>query len=386
MRFLTAGESHGEALTAVIEGFPKGVKIESSFIDNELKRRMKGYGRGRRMAIESDKVKIISGMRNKITLGSPIAMLVSNKDHKIFAQGMDELEEIHIPRPGHADLAGYFKYGDKDLRNILERSSARETAARVCIGAVCKQFLSCFSLRIVSFVTAIGSVYSAVKPKSISEILEKAGKSPVSSIDSRKERLMMRQIDEAREKGDSVGGILEVWADGVPPGIGSCMHFDARLDAKIASYIMSIPSVKAVEIGAGFAYARSTGSKMHDGIFLSSDSSKKFRRRTNNSGGIEGGMSNGETLIVRVGVKPIPTLMKPLPSVNIVSGKEEKASVIRSDTCIVEAAGIVAENMIAIALTEGFLDKFGSDSLAEIKRNYKNYLKRLKVRGSNFYV
>jgi len=377
MRVLTAGESHGEALVAIIEGFPKGVKIEASFIDDELERRMRGYGRGKRMAIEDDKVQIISGMRNKITLGSPIAMLVRNKDYNIFTQRADGLKKIHVPRPGHADLAGYFKYADKDLRNILERSSARETATRVCVGAVCKQFLSCFAVKVVSFVTAIGKVSSSLKPESVSDILRRKNKSAVSSIDSDKEHLMMRQIDKAREDGDSVGGVLEVWAQGIPPGIGSCMHFDARLDAKIAGYIMSIPSVKAVEIGAGFDYARMRGHESHDGIFLRNDSSKRLKRKTNNSGGIEGGISNGETLIVRIGVKPIPTLINSLPSVNILSKRKEKASVIRSDTCIVEPAGVIAENMIAIALTEAFLDKFGSDSLPEIKRNYKGYIRNL---------
>ncbi|OPX29144.1 MAG: chorismate synthase [Candidatus Omnitrophica bacterium 4484_171] len=383
MRFLTAGESHGEALAAIIEGFPKGVRIEASFIDSELKRRMKGFGRGKRMAIENDKVHIISGMRNKVTLGSPIAMLVRNKDHNVFTQDADDLKKVYVPRPGHADLAGYFKYAAGDLRNILERSSARETAARVCVGAVCKQFLSCFAVKVASFVTAIGKVSSDLKPKSVSDILKKTNKSAVSSIDSDKERLMMRQIDKARKDGDTLGGVLEVWAQGVPPGIGSCMHFDARLDAKIAGYIMSIPSVKAVEIGAGFDYAGMRGRKSHDGIFLSNNSSGRLMRKTNNSGGIEGGISNGEILVVRVGVKPVPTLVNPLPSVNILNKRKEKASVIRSDTCIVEAAGVIAENMIAIALTEAFLDKFGSDSLREIKRNYKSYIKRnIPARGS----
>jgi len=377
MRFLTAGESHGEFLVSIIEGFPKGVKIEASFIDNELRRRMEGFGRGKRMAIENDKVQIISGMRNKITLGSPIAMLVSNKDYNVFTQKADNLKGIHVPRPGHADLAGYFKYADKDLRNILERSSARETAARVCVGAVCKEFLSCFAIKVASFVTAVGKVSSNLKPKSISDILRRKNKSAVSSIDFGKGRLMMRQIDKARKDGDTLGGVLEVWAQGVPPGIGSCMHFDTRLDTKIAGYMMSIPSVKAVEIGAGFDYARMRGSESHDGIFLRNDSSKRLKRKTNNCGGIEGGMSNGETLIVRIGVKPIPTLINSLPSVNILSKRKEKASVIRSDTCVVEAAGVIAENMIAIALTEAFLDKFGSDSLPEIKRNYRSYIRNL---------
>jgi len=377
MRFLTAGESHGEALVAIIEGFPKGVKIEASFIDNELKRRMAGYGRGKRMAIEEDKVCIISGMRNKITLGSPIAMLVKNRDHNIFTQKSDNLKGLHIPRPGHADLAGYFKYGDKDLRNILERSSARETAARVCVGAVCKQFLSYFDIKLASFVTTVGKVSSNLKPKNVSDILRRTNKSAISSIDYAKERLMMKEIDKAREDGDSVGGILEVWAEGVPPGLGSCMHFDTRLDTKIAAYIMSIPSVKAVEIGAGFDYARMRGSKSHDSIFISENNVHKLKRKTNNSGGIEGGMSNGDTLVVRIGVKPIPTLVNSLPSVNIVSGRKEKASVIRSDTCVVEAAGVISENMIAIAIVESFLDKFGSDTLPEIKRNYNRYIKGL---------
>ncbi len=375
MRFLTAGESHGKALVAVIEGFPKGVKIKASFINSELKRRMAGYGRGKRMGIENDKVQIISGMRAGETLGSPIAMMLENKDHTIFAQENDSLESINIPRPGHADLAGYLKYGDKDLRNILERSSARETASRVCAGAVCKQFLSCFGIKFASFVKSVGKVHSGIRPRNIAEILKKTGSSKISSIDSDKERLMMREIDKAREKGDTVGGVVEVWAEGVPPGIGSCMHFDEKLDSKIAGYIMSIPSVKAVEIGAGFDYAAKRGSESHDGIFFDKKS-RQFLRKTNNAGGIEGGMSNGEPLVVRFGIKPIPTLMEPLPSINILDNKRDKAPVIRSDTCVIEAAGVVAENMLAIAVTEGFLKKFGSDSLSEIKKSYNSYIDR----------
>ncbi|MFH1768488.1 MAG: chorismate synthase [Candidatus Omnitrophota bacterium] len=369
MRFLTAGESHGEAVAAIIEGFPKGVRVEASFINRELKRRMQGYGRGKRMEIESDAVKIISGLRNKISLGSPICMIVENKDHKIFTQEKDNLETLRVPRPGHADLAGYLKYQDPDLRNILERASARETVARICIGAVCKQLLSCFDIGVVSFVAGVGGVVSKVWPKNIDEIIRKTLASKLASIDSKKEKAMIKEIDRAKKRKDTVGGIVTVWAEGVPAGLGSVMHFDRRLDSKIASYLMSIPSVKAVEIGAGFDYARTSGSFSHDAICFSK--SKGFWRGTNHSGGIEGGMSNGSPIVATIAVKPIPTLQRPLASVNILTKKREKAPVVRSDVCVVEAAGVIAENMLAACLADSLLEKAASDSLSELKKNIK---------------
>lgn len=373
MRFLTAGESHGEYISAILEGFPKGVRIEKKVIDEELKRRMSGAGRGKRMFIESDSVNIMSGMRNKITLGSPITMLIKNNDARIFTQKSDNQLPLNIPRPAHADLAGALKYHEKDIRNILERASARETAARVCVGSVCKQFLLNFGIEVAGFVMGVGKVISNKKPKDVREIIGKTKSSKLNCIDKEKESLMLKEISSAEKRKDSLGGIVEVWVQNVCPGLGSFTHFDRRIDAKLAGYMMSIPAIKGVEIGLGFEYAKKLGSKSHDPISYSKE--KKFYHSTNNSGGIEGGISNGEPIVLRLAMKPIATLRKPLDSVNLVSKKKEKAVVERSDTCAVTACGVIAESMCAIALTESFLDKFGGDSLGEIKRNYNGYLK-----------
>ena len=376
MRILTAGESHGEYITAILEGFPKGVKIDEKFINQELKKRMSGAGRGKRMSIECDKVDIISGLRNKITLGSPIAMLVKNKDVKIFAQNKDNLSSLSVPRPSHADLAGALKYQEIDIRNILERASARETVARVCVGAICKQFLLDFGIKIASFTLSVGNISSGKYPKNINEIVDKIKKSKLSCMDKDKEKLMIEEIDSAAKEGDSLGGVIELWIEGVPPGVGSFMHFDKRLDAKFASYLMGIPAIKGVEVGLGFEYAKSKGSAVHDVINYAQ--SKGFSRKTNNSGGIEGGISTGLPIILRLAMKPIATLGKPLDSVNILTKRTEKAPAVRSDVCAVVACGLIAESMSAIALTENFLEKFGCDTLEEISSNYKNYLRRVK--------
>lgn len=381
MRILTAGESHGEYIISVLEGFPKGVKIEQKVINEELERRASGVGRGKRMSsIEKDKVVIISGLRNKVTLGSPIAMLVKNKDTKIFSQSQDELPVISVPRPAHADLAGLLKYHDTDIRNILERASARETVARVCAGSVCKQFLRNFGMKIASFTVSVAAVASLKNPQNISEVIKRAKKSKLNCLDAAKEKVMIREIRKAQKKGDSLGGIIEVWIDGAPPGLGSFMHFDRRLDAKFAAYLMSIPAIKGVEVGLGFAYAKKRGSVSHDAIYCSTThkANKAFIRKTNNSGGIEGGISTGETIVLRLAMKPIATLSKPLDSVNVTTKKKEKAPTVRSDTCAIVACGIIAESMSAIAITECFLDKFGCDTLDEIKLNYKNYFKLLE--------
>ncbi len=375
MRFLTAGESHGRAVVAILEGFPKGVKIEESFINRELKRRQRGVGRGKRMEFEKDKVEIISGLRNKVTLGSPICMLVKNVDQKIFSQEKDSILPIHIPRPAHADLVGCLKYQDDDITNILERASARETVARVCVGSVCKQLLLEFGIEIASFVVSVGSVECTKRPKSVAEIIKRTKHSLLNCIEREKEKMMIREIEKAKEKGDTLGGIVEVWAENVPPGLGSFMHWDKRLDAKIAYNMMSIPAVKGVEIGLGFEYARKKGSESHDVIYYSKK--RGFYRKTNNAGGIEGGISNGEPIVVRVAMKPIATLRNPLDSVDILSKKKEKSPVIRSDTCVVSSLGVITESMLAIAITEVFLEKFGCDSLKEIKKNYRNYIKTL---------
>ncbi|MCK9574125.1 MAG: chorismate synthase [Candidatus Omnitrophica bacterium] len=375
MRILTAGESHGEYLSTVIEGFPKGVRIEQDFINQELKRRMSGVGRGKRMFIEDDKVEIVSGLRNKITLGSPITILVKNNDVKIFSQNKDELPSLSVPRPAHADLPGAIKYNEADIRNILERASARETVGRVCAGAVCKQFLLNFCIDIASFTVGVGNIISSVTPKNILDIKSKIRASQLNCIDPKKEKLMIKEIEKAQTGRDSLGGIAEIWIEGVPCGLGTFMHFDRRLDAKLSCYLMSIPAVKGVEVGLGFQYAKMRGSLSHDEIYYSK--TKGFYRSTNNSGGIEGGISTGEPIILRIAMKPIATLRRPLKSVNLINKKAEKAQVIRSDTCAIAACAVIAEGMSAMAITESFLEKFGSDTLSEIKIAYRAYAKNL---------
>lgn len=376
MRILTAGESHGEYLCAILEGFPKGVKVTEEFINTELKKRMSGAGRGGRMAIEDEQVKITAGLRDKISLGSPISMLVKNKDIKIFAQLSDDLPVLSVPRPSHADLSGALKYQEKDVRNILERASARETVSRVCAGAVCKQFLSNFGVKIVSFTVSVGEACSQSRPRSADEVIKKIKNSQLNCIDPMAEKAMLDEIKKAEQEEDSLGGVSEILIEGLCPGLGSFMHFDRRLDAKLSGYLMSIPAVKGVEVGLGFAYAKKRGAKSHDAIYYSSQ--EGFFRKTNNSGGIEGGISTGAPIILRVAMKPIATLRKPLDSVNLVSKKKEKAIVERADVCAVAACGVIAEAMSAIAVTEEFLDKFGRDSLKEIKSNYRNYVKTIR--------
>jgi len=376
MRVLTAGESHGQYEVGIIEGFPKGLRVDQAFIDRELKRRMSGYGRGARMALEIDEVHIVSGVRDKVTLGSPVAMLVRNRDVRIFAAKNDKQEQLVVPRPAHADLAGALKYADKDIRNILERSSARETVARVAIGALCKQFLAELGVHISSFTLSVGSAAVSRIPSSIAAILSAAKKSQLNCPDPKAELRMIDEIDKASKARDSLGGVCEVRAEGICPGIGSCMHFDKRLDSRIAGNLMSIPAIKGVEIGLGFEYAAKRGSAAHDKIYYARG--QGFFHKTNRSGGIEGGMSTGEPIVARIAMKPIATLLRPLDSVNLTTHKKAKAVVERSDTCAIVACGVIAESMVAIALTESYLEKFGCDSLGEIKANYRNYLKSLK--------
>jgi len=345
LRFLTAGESHGRGLMAILEGLPAGLKIDNNFINEELSRRQKGLGRGARMRIEKDKAEIFSGIKDGVTLGSPIGILIKNKDFRI-----DILPEVFCPRPGHADLAGYLKYDFKDIRNVLERASARETAARVAIGAICKIFLKEFAITIESKVVMLAGV------------LEK--------------NLYIKKIKEAKEKKDTLGGIFEVVAKGVPPGLGSYVQWDRRLDARLAYALISIPGIKAVEFGLGFGYAEKFGSEVHDAIYYNSQ--RGYFRKTNNAGGLEGGVSNGEDLVMRACMKPISTLLNPLDSVNILNKKSAKAQIERSDICAVEPAAVIAENIVAFILADAFLEKFGADVLKEIKEGYRRYLKRVK--------
>ncbi|MBM3246521.1 MAG: chorismate synthase [Candidatus Omnitrophica bacterium] len=345
MRYLTAGESHGKAEVAILEGLPAGLKVEAAKIDQELTRRQAGTGRGRRMQIEKDKVRILSGLKQGLSLGSPVALLIENKDFSI-----ERLPRVICPRPGHADLAGLLKYGFSDARNVLERASARETASRVAIGAVCKIFLREFRIDITSRVLSIGgeSAHTAMQDK----------------------------ILQAQQEKDTVGGIFEVAAQGVPCGLGSYVQPDRRLDARLAAAIISIPGIKAIEFGLGFGYADRFGSASHDAIYY--NKAKGYFRRTNNAGGIEGGISNGEDLLIRACMKPISTLLNPLDSVNIASRKAAKATVERSDTCVVEAAGVIAEAGAALVLADALLEKFGGDNLPDIKKAYQAYQARIR--------
>ncbi len=345
LRYLTAGESHGKALVAILEGMPAGLRVEAVRIDQELARRQAGFGRGQRMQIEKDRVQILSGLKKGTTLGSPIALLIKNRDVSI-----ERLPRVSCPRPGHADLAGLLKYGFGDARNVLERASARETASRVGIGAICKLFLTEFKIRVSSRVLLIGG-----------ESVSKA---------------MRERILQAKKQKDTVGGVFEVVAKGVPCGLGSYVQPDRRLDARLAAAIISIPGIKAIEFGLGFGYAAKFGSLCHDAIYYAGR--QGYFRKTNNAGGIEGGISNGEDIVIRACMKPISTLLDPLDSVNISTHKPAKASVERSDICVVEAAGVIAESTVAFVLAQALLEKFGADTLSDIKKAYFDYLKRIK--------
>lgn len=344
LRFLTAGESHGKSLVAILEGMPAGLKINKNSIDKELAFRQTGFGRGPRMNIEKDKVEILSGLYHGVTIASPIALLIKNKDFSI-----DSLPSITNPRPGHADLAGILKYGFSDIRAVLERASARETAARVGVGAICKAFLGEFKISVKSKVVEIGGA-------TIEEVMKK-------------------KIEAAFKLKDTLGGIFELEAENVPCGLGSYVQYDRRLDAQVAQSLMSIPGIKGVEFGLGFDYSKKMGSEAHDAIYYSKN--RGYYRNTNNAGGFEGGMTNGENLIIRCCMKPITTLGKPLPSVDIKTKKAKLATVQRTDTCAVFAAGVIGEAMLAFELTKAFLEKFGYDSLKEVKNNYNNYLKNI---------
>lgn len=371
VRYLTAGESHGKALVSIIEGIPKGLKLDTRLVNQELARRMKGFGRGKRMRIEKDKVEVLSGTRKGKTLGSPIALLIKNRDFRI-----ETLPSISCPRPGHADLAGALKFGERDIRNILERASARETASRVAVGALFKILLGEFGIDFLSHVVMIGGVkseksFSFARMKGISE------KSPVRCVDRDASRLMMLEIKNAKRDGDTVGGIFEVVIKGVPPGLGSYTQWDRRLDANFAKALMAIPGIKGVGIGAGFNVAFERGSRVHDEI-LFSKKSRRFSRKGNAAGGIEGGITNGEDIVLHAAMKPIATLAKPLDSVNIKTKRKAKAQVERADVCVVPSSGVIAENVCAIEIGRAMAEKFGGDSLSEMKRNYESYMKELR--------
>jgi len=385
LRYLTAGESHGPQLTAIVEGVPANLEITEEAINTDLARRQWGYGRGGRMRIEKDTVEILSGVRWGKTLGSPITLCIRNRDWANWQEKMstaahhrDDKIRVTRARPGHADLPGALKYNQHDVRNILERSSARETAARVAVGSIAKAFLSRFGINVGGFVVELGGIKSERPNLPSRTLLEKAAKSELFTYDDAAETEMKALIDKMKEAGDTVGGIVEVIVSGVPAGLGSHVQWDRKLDARLAMALMSIQAIKGVEVGAGFATAATPGSQVHDEIYYDSarvprGESTGFYRKTNNAGGIEGGISNGEEIMVRAAMKPIPTLYKPLGSVDIDTKEPIEATVERSDVCAVPAAAVVAEAVVAIEIAGAFLEKFGGDSMEEIWRNYEGY-------------
>lgn len=394
LRYLTAGESHGKALIGILEGIPSGLSLSAEDIDKDLGRRQKGYGRGGRMKIESDHAKILSGVRWGKTIGSPITLLIENKDYQNWLKGMSPYAEdngsipaITKPRPGHADLAGAMKYGHRDIRNVLERSSARETAMRVALGAVAKKFLQVFHIAIGSYVIQIGKIrvqdsrgegvqWSKENVRTLQSLFKEAENSPVRCPDAEATKKMVRAIDLAAKSGNSVGGIFEVFVTGLPVGLGSHIQWDKRLDGRLAQALMSIQAIKGVEGGLGFEMSKRFGSEVMDEIFHSHRSG--FYRKTNNAGGIEGGMTDGMPMVLRAAMKPIPTLRRPLRSVDITTNKPVKAVYERSDICAVPAAGIIGEAMVALTIADAFLEKFGGDSMEEIQSNYNSYTHHIK--------
>ena len=377
LRFLTAGESHGESLIAVLEGLPSGLEIDSSQVNTELGRRQKGYGRGKRMEIESDKVEFVSGLRGGRTLGSPLCMRIRNRDWENWLNTMApegrnrDPRTVSSPRPGHADLAGGIKYGHQDFRNILERASARETAARVAVGAVAKALLQRCGVTVGGHVLSIGGSKpsNAQYNKPVEGV--SAETSPVRCLDRSAEKEMIELIDIAAEKGETLGGVFEIRAFDLPVGLGSHVQWDRRLDADLAFAVMSIPAIKGVQIGSGFKGAGLPGSAVHDAIFH--DTTRGFYRDTNNAGGIEGGISNGETVVLSAAMKPIPTLMSPLASVHFLSKRKVDAAVERSDVTAVPAACVIGESMVAFVLAKHMCEKFGGDSMEEMLNNLENY-------------
>lgn len=393
LRYMTSGESHGPQLTAIVSGMPAGVPILAQEINVELKRRQGGYGRGGRMKIETDQVQFVSGVRHGRTMGSPITMVVENRDWRNWNQIMSPApvedssgREITRPRPGHADLAGIQKYAHTDARNILERASARATTTQVAVGALCRRFLQEFGVTILSHVTNLGGIEAKADGLSYAEIAKRAEASEVRVADPSVEDEMKRLIDACKKEGDTVGGIFEVVVLGVPSGLGSVMNWDEKLDGLIGHLMMSMQAIKGVEIGMGFESGRRKGSQVHDPIFHSENPddlpeghgpSGGFYRKTNGAGGLEGGMSNGEPIVVRAVMKPISTLMQPIQSVDFQTREVFDSSKERSDVCALPAAAVIGEAQLAFAVAWAFLEKFGGDSLAEVRRNYEAYVATL---------
>jgi chorismate synthase len=378
LRFLTSGESHGRGLIALLEGIPAGLPLSEDFINADLRRRQHGHGRGGRMKIEQDRAVLISGVRWGKTIGSPIALLVENRDWENWQDGMSaesskagSIPNITKPRPGHADLAGILKYGHADIRNILERSSARETAARVAAGAVAKKFLAEFGISVGGYILSIGSVsFDDAGLKAGPSLFEAAENSPVRCPDANVSRKMVELIDAAAERGDTLGGVFRIIITGAPAGLGSHIQWDKRLNARLMMALGSIQAIRGVSIGMGFETARRFGSEVMDEIFYERESG--FYRQTNNAGGIEGGISNGMPIVISAAMKPIPTLKKPLRSVDIASLEAVEAAYERSDTCAAPAASVVGEAMAALCVADAMLEKFGGDSIEEITRNFRS--------------
>jgi chorismate synthase len=387
-RFLTAGESHGPALTAIIEGVPAGLRVPAESVNAHLKRRQGGYGRGARQKIESDTVELLSGIRFGYSLGSPITMVVRNRDWANWTTRMsieplpddaEPIKEIAVPRPGHADFAGMLKYGHNDLRNVLERASARNTATMVAIGGVARLLLDEFGITVASHVVSIGGITIDAANVDLRSIGELSDASSVRVVDKNAEAKIIEAIDTAKYRGDTLGGVFEVVVLGAPVGLGSHVHWDRRLDAQLAQALMSIQAIKGVEVGMGFHVADVPGSEVHDPFFYDGDE-QQFVRSSNNAGGIEGGMTNGQPIVVRAAMKPIATLMKQLPSVNLTTKESVPAFAERSDVCAVPAAGIVGEAMVSIVIAQALTEKFGGDSISQMKANYENYMQTVKDR------
>ena len=398
LRFLTAGESHGKALMVIVEGLPAGLPVSAEWVDRELGRRMMGYGRGARMKIEKDRIEWIAGVRSGETLGSPVGMLIHNRDwanwEDVMAAegnpGDERRRRLNRPRPGHADLVGVLKYDRHDARDILERASARETAARVAAGALARRLLDEFGVDIGSHVVSLGGIHAPVSAGELPLPLNPAAdRSEVRALDSSVDAAMIARIDQARKDGDTLGGECEVVVRGLPAGLGSHVHWDRKLDGRLAGALMSIPAVKAVEIGMGFEASRRPGSEVHDPIDAVATPGELapppalgggYTRRSNNAGGLEGGITTGSPLVIRVGMKPIATLMSPLPTIDLRTGLPARAQAERSDVTAVPAMGVIAEALTALVVAEAWLDKFGGDSLGETRRNFEGYLARLRER------
>jgi chorismate synthase len=392
LRFTTAGESHGPALLAILEGMPAGLPLLAADVDADLERRQQGYGRGRRMQIERDAVEFLGGVRAGFTLGTPIAMRIANLDWKNWQEIMDPAPREGDPaprkravtraRPGHIDLSGMLKYDRTDGRDLLERASARETASRTAAGAVCRRFLREFGISVASHVTHLGGI-DARRPDALpADLNAAADKSPLRTLDADAEAKMTAAIDAAKKDGNTLGGIVEVICDGIPVGLGSHVSWDVKLDARLAAAIMSIPAVKGVEIGPGFENARRTGAEVHDEITLAPGRARtgNVQRRTNRAGGLEAGVTNGEPLVIHAAMKPISTLMRPLATIDLATGEPAQAVAERSDVTAVPAMGVIAEAMTAFVVAQAMLEKFGGDSLGETRRNYDGYLAHIAGR------